>query len=324
MQKSIFYGILITLLFVFGSLIYIAKKTFTKDFISVLFMADKRYLLLSVFSMFLYHTFDNLRLFILSRAMNLKYSFAYGYVVSFINTFGATITPAHMGGEFMSVYTLSRKGGKLHNVMSVVTMKTLTGFSFFLVAFPFVLYQLYKNPVQSLRILAVLGFFFFLFFVFYVLIRFISRRKFRENNSLTQKVKYTFKRYVVVSRIFLRDKKGSFLLACLSSIFLYVCFLASGAFLVKSFNAEPNMLLLIEHQLMLLYAIFVSPTPGGSGVGEVGALYVFDAFLELSLLGGFSLLWRFITQYASAIIGGILLALLLIKDSRGWSVGRPA
>ncbi|MCX7989973.1 MAG: flippase-like domain-containing protein [Aquificaceae bacterium] len=316
MHRSIFYGILLTLLFVLGSLIYILKKFFTKDFFLVLLQVDKKYLLLSLLSMFLYHTFDNLRLFILSRAMNLSYPFLYGYVVSFINTFGATITPAHMGGEFMSVYTLSRKGGKLHKVMSIVTMKTLTGTAFFLLALPYALYHLYRNPTQSLRILFILAFFFLLFFLLYILLRFISKRKVEEGSSLKHRIKYTFKRYLVVSRIFLRDKKGSILFACVSSVLLYLSFLASGAFLVKSFNPEPTMLVLMEHQLMLLYAIFISPTPGGSGVGEVGALYAFDTFLEFSLLGGFSLLWRFITQYASALLGGLFLTLLLIKDSR--------
>ena len=120
----------------------------------------------------------------------------------------------------------------------------------------------------------------------------------------------------MVSRIFLRDKKLSILLASISSVFLYLSFLSSGAFLVKSFNPEHSLFTLIEHQIMLLYAIFLSPTPGGSGVGEVGALYVFDAFLEVSLLGGFSILWRFITQYISALLGGIFLLFLIIKDSK--------
>lgn len=163
MHRSIFYGILLTLLFVLGSLLYILKKFFTKDFFLVFLQVDKKYLLLSLLSMFLYHTFDNLRLFILSRAMNLSYPFLYGYVVSFINTFGATITPAHMGGEFMSMYTLSRKGGKLHKVMSIVTMKTLTGTAFFLLALPYALYHLYRNPTHSLRIILILVFFFLLF-----------------------------------------------------------------------------------------------------------------------------------------------------------------
>lgn len=316
MQRSIFYGILLTLAFVLASLVYIFKKFFSKEFFFALLQADKKYLLLSLFSMFLYHTFDNLRLFILSRALNLRYSFTYGYMVSFINTFGATITPAHMGGEFMSVYTLSRKGAKLHKVMSIVTMKTLTGTAFFLLAFPYALYHLYKNPAQSMKIVLVLLFFFLAFLALYTLIRFISKRNFAESSNFAYRLKYTFRRYLVVSRMFLRDKKGSILLASLSSVLLYVSFLASGAFLVKSFNPEPGILSAMEHQLMLLYAIFISPTPGGSGVGEVGALYAFNTFLELSFLGGFSLLWRFITQYASAILGGFFLTLFIFRDSR--------
>ncbi|MCS7170881.1 MAG: flippase-like domain-containing protein [Aquificaceae bacterium] len=316
MYRSIFYGIIVTLIFVLGSLIYILKKTFTKDFLPILLQVDKKYLFMSIFAMFLYHTFDNLRLFVLSRAMNLRYSFLYGYIVSFINTFGATITPAHMGGEFMSMYTLSRKGGKLHKVMSIVTMKTLTGMVFFLLALPYAIYHLYKNPIQSLKILTILIFFFLLFIILYILLRLLSRRKTGEGHNFFKKVKYTIKRYLVVSRIFLRDKKGSILLASVNSVLLYVCFLASGAFLIKSFNPEPKLFTLMEHQLMLLYAIFVSPTPGGSGVGEVGALYAFNTFLEASFLGGFSLLWRFITQYASALVGGLLLFLLVLKDTK--------
>ncbi|HAV40373.1 flippase-like domain-containing protein [Thermodesulfovibrio sp.] len=316
MYRSIFYGIILTLLFVLGSLVYIVKKTLTKDFLGVFAHIDKRYLILSLLFMFLYHTFDNLRLFVLSRAMNLKYSFFYGYIISFINTFGATITPAHMGGEFMSVYTLSRKGGRLHKVISIVTMKTITGMVFFILAFPYAMSYLYKNPKQSLRILGLFFFFLVLFSFLYLLLKAISKRNFGENKKFIQKIKYTFKRYLVVSRIFLRDKKLSILLASISSVFLYLSFLSSGAFLVKSFNPEYNLFTLIEHQIMLLYAIFLSPTPGGSGVGEVGALYVFDAFLEASLLGGFSILWRFITQYMSALLGGIFLLFLVIKDSR--------
>lgn len=316
MYRSILYGIFLTLLFVGGSLVYIVKKTFTKDFFNVLIHADKKYMLLSLLFMFLYHSFDNIRLFVLSRAMKLRYSFLYGYMVSFINTFGATITPAHMGGEFMSMYTLSRKGGKLHKVMSIVTMKTITGMTFFILALPYAFIYLYKNPSHGVRIIYILFFFLILGLILYSLFRLLFNRKSAQNQKFMQRLKYTFKRYLVVSKIFLRDKKGSILIASISSVLLYISFLASGAFLLKSFNPEPKLLNLMEHQLMLLYAIFISPTPGGSGVGEVGALYAFEPFLEVSLLGGFSLLWRFITQYLSAIIGGFLLAFLLIRDAK--------
>ncbi|MFN4319506.1 MAG: flippase-like domain-containing protein [Aquificaceae bacterium] len=316
MLKSIVYGTIFTLLLVLASLIYILKKSVSKDILLVILHIDKRYLFLSLIAMFLYHTFDNLRLFVLSRAMNMNYSFLYGYTISLINTFGATITPAHMGGEFMSLYTLSRKGGRLHKVMSIVTMKTLTGLAFFILASPYLLFYLYNNPKTSLKILTILFLSFLVFFALYLTFKTLSKRKSVEDSKITQKVRYTLKRYVVVSRMFLKSKKFSLLVASLSSIFLYVSFLASGALLVKGLNTQASFFEVMEHQLMLLYAVFLSPTPGGSGVGEVGAFYTFDMFLDVSLLGGFSILWRFITQYLSALIGGLLLLFILFKDSK--------
>ncbi len=316
MHRSIFYGLFLTLLVVGGSVFYIVKKAFSKEFFAVLMQADKRYILISVFFMLLYHTFDNLRLFVLARTMKLRYTFFYGYVVSFINTFGATITPAHLGGEFMSLYTLSRKGGKLHKVMSIVTMKTITGLTFFLIAFPYAGYQMYKNPQDAIRLFYVVAFFVLLGLFLYGAIRFFIRKNHTGNRKLSLKIKYTLKRYLVVLRLFLRKGRGGILGACLSSFMLYVCFLLSGAFLIKSFNQEAELIRVVESQLLLLYAIFISPTPGGSGVGEVGALYVFEPFLGLGLLGGFSILWRFITQYLSAMVGGILLSLMLLIDAK--------
>lgn len=323
MPGSILYGIILTFLFVAGSVAYIAKKTFSEDFLSLLLRADKKYLLLSVFFMFLYHSFDNLRLYVLSRAMKLRYSFLYGYAVSLINTFGATITPAHMGGEFMSIYTLSRRGGKLHKVMSIVTMKTLTGATFFILALPYLFLHLYRNPSQGIKILYLFLFFLFLGLGVYALFRMFVNKNRDEGGGFLQRMRYTLRRYLVVSRMFLRDKKDSLFLASLSSVLLYISFLASGAFLLKSFNPEPNVLEVMEQQLLLLYAIFISPTPGGSGVGEVGALHVFEPFLEAGVLGGFSILWRFVTQYFSAIVGGILLAFMLLRDARRLRNARP-
>ncbi len=315
MYRSLFYGFVFTLLLVSLTVLYILKKTFTKDFFSVLLLLEKRYVLLSLLSVFLYHTFDNIRLFVLSRAMGLKYSFLYGYVISFINTFGATITPAHVGGEFMSFYTLMRKGGRLHKVMGVVTMKTLTGSSFFLLAFPLMVYNLYKNPRQALDLLVLIAVVLLIFGGGYLLLRLFLKKN-TSNSPFWLKVKYTIKRYIIITRLFLRSKKVYIGLALLSSLLLYLSFLAIGAFLLKAFEEGVGFFKGMFVQLALLYAIFVSPTPGGSGVGELGGLSVFALFLEPHLLGLFVILWRFISQYLSAIIGGVLLSMLIFIDAR--------
>ncbi|SHK26655.1 flippase-like domain-containing protein [Thermocrinis minervae] len=312
-MRSLIYWFMITLLLVFGSMFYIIKKYFTKDAIDLLLHANRKYLILSLLALAMYHTFDNLRLFVLSRAVGLKYNFGYGYVISLINTFGATITPAHVGGEFISFYTLMRKGGKLHKVMSVVTMKTLSGLSFFLLALPFAGYSLAQNPKKAVELLSLLALAFFLTGVAYLILRYFLKKK-SESSSLKSKLKYTLKRYAVFMRIYLRDRKISLFLSVVSSVLLYISFLSIGSFLVLAFNEDVSFWEVLYTQLGLVYAIFMSPTPGGSGVGEVGALSVFASFVDPEVLGLFAILWRFISQYLSATLGGLFLVLLAWKD----------
>jgi len=248
--------------------------------------------------------------------MNLRYSFFYGYLVSFINTFGATITPAHVGGEMMSLYTLSRKGGRLHKVMSVVVMKTLTGMVFFVLLFPLLGYYFYKHTQEAIKLFVILLILGLLSLLAYKVLKYLFDRSKNANQSLFLKFKYTLKRFIIVSRLFLRDKKVHIFWATLSSVFLYACFLLSGAFLLSAFEPSASFSRAVFSQIALLYAIFLSPTPGGSGVGEVGGLEVFSGFLSAYALGSFVILWRFLTQYLSAIIGGVLFFFLLIKDAK--------
>ncbi len=316
MLRSLLYGTVLTILILTASFVYVLKKTISREVFEVILLLDKKYLFFSFLSMLFYHTFDNLRIFILSRAMNLKYSFFYGYVVSFINTFGATITPAHMGGEMMSLYTLSRKGGRLHKVMSIVVMKTLTGLVFFVLFFPFLGYYFYIHTQEAIKLFVIfltLGL--LSLFIYKFLKHFFDKSK-NQDRNLIIRLKYTLRRFVVLSKLFFRDKKIHILLASLNSLLLYMCFLLSGAFLLSAFEPSVSFSEAIFSQIALLYAIFLSPTPGGSGVGEVGGLEVFSSFLPAYALGSFVILWRFITQYISAIIGSFLFFFLLIKDTR--------
>jgi uncharacterized protein (TIRG00374 family) len=186
------------------------KDRMSKEVFEVLPLLDKRYLFLSVLSMFFYHTFDNIRLFILARAMNLRYSFFYGYLVSFINTFGATITPAHVGGEMMSLYTLSRKGGRLHKVMSVVVMKTLTGMVFFVLLFPLLGYYFYKYTQEAIKLFVILLILGLLSLLAYKVLKYLFDRSKDENQSLMLKVKYTLKRFHHRKQALFERQKGAY------------------------------------------------------------------------------------------------------------------
>ena len=313
MKRTFIYGTIILVLILLLSFSFVLLKTFTKETLSAVLSMKKRYLLLSAFFLFLYHTFDNIRLYLLSRAVGLKYSFKYGYSMSLINTFGATVTPAHAGGELAAIYMLLRKGASVHKVMSIVTMKTISGITFFIVALPFLIHQFVNNPQFIKPVLELLFTVFAGAGILYVAVNYLIKKNARKPSI--RKLKDILRKYFYYLKIFGYKRKTYFLLASLSSILLYLSFLMIAPILILAFG-NANIIEVLKAQLGLLYAIFVSPTPGGSGVGEIGGLMVFSGFLEAPQAGAFVIIWRLVSQYISALVGGVLFVLYLLKDLR--------
>jgi uncharacterized protein (TIRG00374 family) len=65
------------------------------------------------------------------------------------------------------------------------------------------------------------------------------------------------------------------------------------------------------------------PTPGGSGVGEVGFLFVYNSVLpDVGVAGLLTLIWRFIDFYLGLVVGGA--AFILIMRDIARKPRRPA
>ncbi len=293
---------------------YIVYKTFNKYTFDAIYNLKIKYILLALVLGFLYQTFDMLRIMSLSKALNVRYSIFYGYAISFINTFAATITPLHIGGELASIYMLKRKGVHLHKTMSIVTMKTFSGLSFFIVAFPITAFYLVKKPKLGLDVVKI-----FMVSVVLGLLVYIVLKLFLKSNILSEKrklnIKSTIKKYIATMRIFLRAKKSSVIMAFIYSSMLYITFLCIAPVLVRAFGKKVDILSAILRQLGLLYSIYMSPTPGGAGIGEIGGLDIFKPYLNFYELGLFVILWRFVSQYIAAFIGLILFQAIIIKDN---------
>ena len=319
MVKALIRGSIFFVLILLLSLSYISFSSFNLDTLRVLQNINKKYLLLSLFFVFLVHTFDNLRLYVISRAMGVKYSLLYGYVISLINTFGATITPAHVGGEGTTVYMLARKGVNAYKIACIVTLKTLTGAAFFILFLPLFIYQIFQEPQNAIKLFGIIIIFSLLVFMLFKIFRKGVASSGVKGRDWFRKIKSSFKRYLVYLRLFYREKKKEFLLATLFGILLYLSFFTVGIFLLKAFNEKISFLKAFYQQISLVYAIFVSPTPGGSGVGELGGMMVFGNFLSKAELGVFVVLWRTISQYMSAFVGGIIFLICLVKDLKNFS-----
>ncbi len=316
MMKKLLQGLLITSFIVFLSFLYLLFRYSPRDLWEFLWALDEKNLALSFLCLFFYHTFDMLRVIVIARAIGLKYSILYGYLVSFVNTFGATITPAHLGGEILPLYTLARKGGEVYQIATVVTLKGLSGLIFYLIFFPLTLKSLILFPKLAKEIILILLAILLISLILYGVYLWIKERGsiVAKEREFIAKLRRNLKRYLVTCRRFYRERKTIFILAILFSILLYLSFLAIGIFLLRAINPEAAPIRVFLTQLPLLYAIFISPTPGGSGVGEFGAIPVFAEYLPEEFLGIFIILWRWLSQYFSAFLGGIIFLFFLARD----------
>lgn len=314
MIKNLFLGLIFTLIIILISFGYLGLKYFPKDALKTLTLLDKKNLFFALLSLFSFHTFDTLRVIVLARALKVRYPLWYGYLVSFVNTFGATVTPAHLGGELLPLYTLSRRGGHFYQILTIVTMKGFSGFFFYLLFFPLTIKALLRDPKQTREFLLIVGSLLFLSLALFLLYKFLFKREALFQKNFLSKLKRTIFRYIITCKIFFRTKKRDFFLALMLSLGLYFSFLSVGIFLVRAFNPSGDILEIFLDQLPLLYAIFISPTPGGSGVGEFGALPIFSPYLPEESLGLFVMLWRILSQYLSAFLGGIIFLVLVITD----------
>lgn len=315
MYRNFLYGLCITVLIITVSFSYIIFKTFPSNFFQILMKLNKKYLFFSFIFLIFYHTCDNLRLFLIARTLGLKYSFLYGYLVSLVSTFGATVTPAHLGGEVLPLYTLSRKGGEFYKILTIVTIKGLSGTLFYIFFLPFTLHSLFKNPKQAEEFLVIVSLLILVFLLGYTFChKVISKNHSFLKKELRRKIRNTLIRYLTTCKYLLKKDKKVLFWVLVSSFLLYFSFIFIGIFLLKAFNTNISWKEMYFVQLPLIYAIFISPTPGGSGVGELGAIPIFSPYLSPDLLGIFVILWRIISQYLSAFLGGIIFSIFLLKD----------
>ncbi len=316
MQRNLFFGFFITIFIIALSFWLIFRNLPFVSLWQMIASLHKGYLFLSFFFLWVFHTCDTLRVWIISKAVGINYSPFYGYLISVVSTFGATITPAHVGGDILPFYTIKRKGDyEFHQIMSVITLKSVAGLFFYIVFLPWTVKALLERPKQAKEFLVILFSILALSGVAFLLWQLmIKNNKHLSKQGFLKRFRKIFFNYLYTCRDFFKNKKSVFLVSVLLSFGLYISLIFIGVFLVKAFSPTSSVKAIFIAQLPLIYAIFISPTPGGSGVGELGALPIFKPFLPFSYLGSFALLWRFISQYLSAAVGGLSLLFLIFKD----------
>lgn len=317
LKEVLIYSISLIVIIV-ASIVFIALKT-SKGLKAIkLVKINYSFIIPALLFLFFFHLFDAIRLKEISKAFNITYRLDYGLATSFANTFGATITPFHIGGELITFYMLGRKRVKFHKISVIVTVKAITGTTSFIVLLPFAMYFLGLPHISKLGVLTTAIILILAIMVFYAAFKVANK---------SEKIRRELKRYLIMLAIFKKRGIKNFILSIVYSLLIYVSFLSITPFIVWALNGEGSFFHLFKKQLFLFYGIFLSPTPGGSGVGEIGSVIVYSENLPETSLIVFALLWRFISQYLSAAIGGLILIYLniadIIKQSRQEALHQP-
>jgi uncharacterized protein (TIRG00374 family) len=99
---------------------------------------------------------------------------------------------------------------------------------------------------------------------------------------------------------------GWLLLGVLVTVVCIVALFAMSATLLAGLGVRTEPLRVMALNLLLTAVLLFVPTPGASGVAEVGAAGLYAAVCPRHMLGVYVVLWRLFSFYLGALVGGIL------------------
>src|SRR6056297_1737357 len=247
-------------------------------------------------------------------------------IIHISGAFVSNVTPFSSGGGPFQIYFLHKKGVNVGKASTAVVTNFLLRLFYFGILTP--IFLIFFNEYISAGVLP--DYIFYLAFgmgvlisVGIILLTLIPKigdkltdyvLNINKINNFIKK-SYKAKRWLVKSRRELRDFRRSFgiLRKNKKSLFwgdFYTIVFWSSMFMIMpvvlmSFGAEPHFLQAYIMQTIFYLMLPYSPTPGASGVAEIGFASLFVAFIPSDIVGLVTFGWRLFTFYTILVIGGI-------------------
>mgnify|MGYP006289883565 CR=1 FL=1 len=327
-KKTIIRGLRFT---VIVSLIFsTAIIFFTIDLEALDKLIDKikyRYLFYMLLAMIGNWLFAGLRLKLLVSTIGDYISLLDSIIVYLGGSFVSFVTPFASGGGPYQVYFLHKKGVNVGKSSTVIVIQFVLRLFFFGTLTP-VFFIFFNNSISAG---AIPNYIFYLAFgmgmlisvaiiiltlipeVMDKLINLILSIK-KLNNFI--KNNYKAKKYLVKSRRELREFRESLLILSKNKLRLFVASFYTIIYwslifmimplILKGMGLEPNFFKAYVMQTIIYLILPYMPTPGASGVAEVGFASLFVAFIPKSIVGIVTFGWRLYTFYLILLVGGTI------------------
>lgn len=244
-----------------------------------------------------------------------------------VSSFASNVTPMATGGGPFQIYYLHKRGINLGQATMVVLAKFVLRSFYF--TFSSIFFMIFFNefispgavPDNLFYLCIGLGFLIAIAIIAFCLspklIDYLLKCLFRfERVRKLVKRNYRLKRLLVRGRKELQEfhhslellaqhKRSVFLAACCTFLYWTSLFLVVPVIL-KGLGYEPNFLQ--SYIMLTIFNLIIPymPTPGASGMAELGFASIFVSFIPRGIIGLVTFLWRFISFYLVLIIGGFI------------------
>jgi uncharacterized protein (TIRG00374 family) len=268
---------------------------------------------------------DALKMYLLTRAAGGSISWKLSLELTWINYFGAAITPMQSGGGPFQMYVMYHNGISVGQSVAITIVRTVLvmlmlgamipfaalvegdelpklgwgarGFVFYVVIFVMAIWAALivstVKPVWVKRAAARI----------ITLLRRVGILKEKWENKLLKFVLKEIDIYNENLRAFLTTGKKPFaaavitaFLQLLSQLSVMPCMIWALGFPVKYYQC-------VLAQAVFLFLLYFIPTPGGSGAAEGGAALVFSMFVPWNVAGMLGIGWRALTEYTGIMLG---------------------
>lgn len=306
----------LTILFAFVVLISVAVIYFTFDIraLEYLTMFKPQCILLALGCLAVGLFFDGLRLITLADVTGAKLTLRQVVNVVLSNYFLALVTPGASGGAIAQIMFMRKAGVPVAKATVVVLVRTVMSIFFLILLVPVVLHN--DSDIGEWMAPSVIMTVSVLFTSLPVLVFFLMRTQYPEKwlDKLTSKFSYTTRQNCF---IWYEEFKNAFKIMAKHPINVLRAFIESGLSLLGIYATVPafftglnnfsfDLFEVMGRMILLNLVLYFSPTPGGSGVAEVGFVALFSNILPDGVVGIMAVMWRFAAEYLPFLLGAFV------------------
>ena len=306
----------LTMLFAFVVLISVAVIYFTFDIraLEYLTMFKPECILLALGCLAVGLFFDGLRLITLADVTGAKLTLKQVVNVVLSNYFLALVTPGASGGAIAQIMFMRKAGVPVAKATVVVLVRTVMSIFFLILLVPVVLHN--DSDIGEWMSPSVIMTVSVLFTALPVIVFFLMRTQYPEKwlDKLTRRFSYNTRQNCF---IWYEEFKNAFKIMAKHPLKVLRAFVESGLSLLGIYATVPafftglsnfsfDLCEVMGRMILLNLVLYFSPTPGGSGVAEVGFVALFSNILPDGVVGIMAVMWRFAAEYLPFLLGAFV------------------